>query len=534
MDKIKSFLNKHGSEHAHSQPILPSVPQAPPSLTVGFPNAQDLYRYRKQRGINLGSWFVLERWIADAPYRAAASPGQSDHDVARGSDARHILEEHWDNWITENDWRWIAERGFNTVRIPIGFYELCGIDPSVLVGTDFASLGHIFEGAWPRIMTAIATAHRFGLGVLIDIHAAPGKQNQDSHSGTSSKQVSFFNSSNFARTTRILTSLLAHLSAFTRAHNPPLPNVVGIELVNEPNPPDSKALQQWYRTTIAAMRQVDPDMPLYIGDSWRTDEYAGFIKSLGDQSPSSHSSFMALDHHLYRCFTSSDNSTPAWKHAQNLRTPSEGTPGTFERVSSALASVGAGLVVGEWSGALNPGSLHGVSDEITAKRDFVNAQLALYEQHCAGWFWWTYKKQSAGDSGWSMRDAVDKGVFPLWVGICVRRQLDQDPGRVSRREVAQNSALGDHAGWWAKYPDGKYEHWRFAEGFAQGWEDAYVFLTSGSPNGSAPEIGFKAAWAKRRATEHARTKGNRNVWEYEHGLVQGIDAAKSDFRRICA
>lgn len=69
-----------------------------------------------------GSWFVLERWIADSPYRSAAQPGQSDLDVAKGSNAKAIFEQHWDNWIQEDDWRWISERGLNAVRIPVRPY----------------------------------------------------------------------------------------------------------------------------------------------------------------------------------------------------------------------------------------------------------------------------------------------------------------------------------------------------------------------------------------------------------------------------
>ncbi|KAI0058194.1 glycoside hydrolase [Artomyces pyxidatus] len=446
MERVKSFLRRdrhaHGSQPVRSKQSPP--PPVPAVLSVGFPNQQDLFRYRKQRGVNLGSWFVLERWIADAPFQGAAPPGQSDHDVARGPDGQRILEEHWDNWMAEDDWKWIAERGINTVRIPIGYYELCSVDPSVIVGTDFADLGHVFQGAWPRITTAIETAYRFGFGVLIDLHAAPGKQNADAHSGTSSNEISFFNSANLVHTTLILTSLLTQLDKYARNHTFPLPNIVGIELVNEPNPPnnDHAALQQWYKTTIEAMRRIDPDMPLYIGDSWRTDEYAGFIKSLGDQSSASTSSFLALDHHLYRCFTASDNSTPAAQHAAALRNPADGTPSTFARVSSTLASVGADLIVGEWSGALNPGSLQGVPDEHAAKREFVDAQLALYEKECGGWFWWTYKKQWGGDSGWTMRDAVEKGVFPGWVGVRAQRVTEHDHGQHERRDSALDKALG--------------------------------------------------------------------------------------------
>jgi len=38
--------------------------------------------------------------------------------------AKHILEKHWDTWITEEDWAWMAERGINTVRIPVSYPSL--------------------------------------------------------------------------------------------------------------------------------------------------------------------------------------------------------------------------------------------------------------------------------------------------------------------------------------------------------------------------------------------------------------------------
>ena len=68
---------------------------------------------------------MLERWIAETPFREAEAPAQSDLDVAKGANAKEILEQHWDTWITEADWAWLAEKGINTVRIPVSSY----IDP---------------------------------------------------------------------------------------------------------------------------------------------------------------------------------------------------------------------------------------------------------------------------------------------------------------------------------------------------------------------------------------------------------------------
>ena len=66
-----------------------------------------------------GSWFVLERWITDTPFRQALSPAASDLDVAKGSNAKQILEKHWDSWITQRDWNWMSTVGINAIRLPV-------------------------------------------------------------------------------------------------------------------------------------------------------------------------------------------------------------------------------------------------------------------------------------------------------------------------------------------------------------------------------------------------------------------------------
>ncbi|OSD05049.1 glycoside hydrolase family 5 protein [Trametes coccinea BRFM310] len=525
IDKVKHHL-EDASHHGGSQTAAYVSPTAGFAAAAGpFPNARDWYMYRKQRGVNLGSWFVLERWIADSPFRNAVAPAQSDLDVAKGDHARETLERHWDTWITEPDWAWLAGNGINTVRIPIGYYHICGADPGVLAGTDFADLDHVFAGAWARVTNALATAHRYGIGVLFDLHAAPGKQNGDAHSGTSLEPAFFKHSRNMDHALRVLSALVTHLTAFTRSHDPPLPNLVGIELLNEPAPNGhDDALKRWYKETFRVLRSIDPDLPLYIGDAWRTDDYAEFVKSAGTPA-------VVLDHHLYRCFTKEDITTPAAEHARRLRDGNDGTVQTFARVSGELEGAGGALVVGEWSAALNPGSLHGAPDERAAKRGFVEAQLQLYEAHCAGWFFWTYKKENGRDTGWSFRDALEGGVVPPDFrrrSGPAARPAEHDPARDARMAQARDKALAEHAGYWQQYP-GHYEHWRFADGFARGWSDAYLFAALAPPGSKfAEEIGFVGPWTKRRAREHVAQKGDASIWEFEHGFKQGLRAATAD------
>lgn len=279
-----------------------------------------------------------------------------------------------------------------------------------------------------------------------DLHAAPGKQNRDAHSGTSSPDIQFFTKDNMAHTTHILSVLLTHLSRFAQSQSPPLQNIVGIELLNEPQPDShTSELDKWYIDTRRALHKIDPQMPIYIGDAWKTDRSAGFIEANADTLM-----VAVLDHHLYRCFTQEDTITPVSQHIRNLRDPQAGTPQMFARVSQKLESIGGALIVGEWSGALNPGSLQGVNNEIEMRKDYIAAQLDLYERYCAGYYFWTYKKEHGGDRGWSFRDAVDAGIFPQHVGIRADEMRDMnnnasndETGRNKRRNEAMHRALGE-------------------------------------------------------------------------------------------
>ena len=116
LDKFKDKVNKSSSSS--------SADTADPPLPTARPlDSNDIFRYRKQHGVNLGSWFVLEPWISSSVFRNAVAPGRSDMDVARGTDAKAVLEQHWDSWIQDEDWAWIKERGFNSVRIPVS--DIC-------------------------------------------------------------------------------------------------------------------------------------------------------------------------------------------------------------------------------------------------------------------------------------------------------------------------------------------------------------------------------------------------------------------------
>jgi hypothetical protein len=74
-----------------------------------------IYRYRQQQSVNLGSWFVLEQWMVPSMFKCASGKQLAELDVASGwgtvDDARQLLENHWDNFITEEDFQYLASIG---------------------------------------------------------------------------------------------------------------------------------------------------------------------------------------------------------------------------------------------------------------------------------------------------------------------------------------------------------------------------------------------------------------------------------------
>ncbi|KAG7531295.1 hypothetical protein FFLO_04473 [Filobasidium floriforme] len=463
-------LQKDSAQATYTaQPGVKDLPLGPESVI----------RFRKQRGVNLGAWFSQEAWIVDEPFKSAAQPRSSDHDIAKAG-GKEVLERHWDNWIGEDDWKWIVEKGFNTVRLPIGYYHLSNPNacPACLKKTDFEPFAQIYEGAWPRIEKAIQDAGRWGLGILIDLHGVAGNQNDDAHSGTSSGKTQLWDSKKNLESTslalRFLTQYLARI-----------PHVVGLQLMNEPK--NNQTLGGWYESTIRDLQ------------------------------------FVVVDHHLYRCFTAEDRGLSGDQHAQVL---SQQFRHTFESWSK---NAGRSLIVGEFSAALDPHSFpQGCNDteKDRQRREFLRAQLNLYEEFCAGWYFWTLKKGNGWDAGWSAKDASTAEILPGWVGGKVKRQ---NAGHGDRQPRLQH-AFDSHAGYWSTQPGPK-EHDRFWEGINRGWDDAVMFMDHRfGPQRATSVIGFDGPWIRRRTTEHLQRRGQGPcVWEFEHGWRQGVAAAAEAF-----
>ncbi|KAK4693997.1 hypothetical protein P7C71_g3513, partial [Lecanoromycetidae sp. Uapishka_2] len=96
----------------------------------------------------------------------------------------------------------------------------------------------------------------------------------------------------------------------------------------------------------------------------------------------------------------------------------------------------------------------------------------------------------------------------------------------------KREAVESHIGYWnATAPGGRFEHWRFEQGWDLGFHDAlsfYEMRACGSvrgPKSGADSIGALELWILKRLRENGQSGGF--VWEWEQGFRQGLLAFES-------
>ncbi|KAF9466289.1 glycoside hydrolase superfamily [Collybia nuda] len=373
---------------------------APPVIYQTFAEFNEemanVYRYRQQQSVNLGSWFVHENWMSPSLAKCASGKRSSELDVATGwgslESARSLLERHWDTWITESDFGYLASIGINTVRLPIGYWNL---GPYYCQDTPFANVAEVYVNSWSRIVRAINMAAAAGIGVLVDLHGAVGSQNGQPHSGISDGATGLFNNpSNMDKTVDVLMFLVQQLA--------PVNNVVGIQLLNEPkNVPE---LTDFYSRAITSMRQASPHaatIPLYIHNGFDLERFTDYVAGRSD--------FIVQDHHSYFVFTPSDEAEPASQHTIDINSTVSDT------LYRASLKQHRNLVIDEWSCALTPESISSEPDKNKARQDFCTGQLNVYTNTTAGWSFWSYMKEDCEeDPGWCFKAAVNNSLPPTF------------------------------------------------------------------------------------------------------------------------
>ena len=206
------------------------------------------------KGINLGNWLMPEGYMFK--FERAKAPHQIEGAIARlvgPAAAARFWQTYRDNYITEDDLRFIAQVGFNMVRIPLHYrhFVTAGAPPC-------------FEGeGYGRLDRVIGWARTHGLRVVLDIHAAPGGQTGINHDDGPGYPLMFYVPAH----RRLTIDLWRHIAARYRDDS----TILGYDLLNEPIAPYHDVaylngkLEPFYREATAAIRSVDPNRIIFLG-----------------------------------------------------------------------------------------------------------------------------------------------------------------------------------------------------------------------------------------------------------------------------
>ncbi|UKZ69749.1 uncharacterized protein TrAtP1_010753 [Trichoderma atroviride] len=359
----------------------------------------------KFRGVNLGSQFIIEPWMASDEFSGMGCGGLNDEwscVQSLGQDAADAaFQKHWDSWITQDDITQIKSLGLNTVRIPVGFW----------IREDLVQQGEFFpRGGIQYLDRLVGWCNDAGIYVIMDLHGGPGAQfpNQQ-YTGHGVSQPGFYTEANYERAADFLEWMTERIHT-----NATYASVGMLEVINEPVhsgdfPSQAADMVNTYYP-LAWNRIRDTESKLGVSDDKRL--HIQFMASAwGSGDPTSalpSTDFAAFDDHRYLKW---DTSVTATKD------------GYLNAACSDKRD--DNVIVGEWSISVADNvqdndelGIKNRSDQADWYQQFWAAQVLAFEKS-AGWVFWTWKCNwitGYDDWRWCYQSAVAAGAIPKDAG----------------------------------------------------------------------------------------------------------------------
>lgn len=327
------------------------------------------------RGVNLGGWLVLERWITPSLFEGSDATDEYTLCQAGGDVAKERIQKHRETFITKDTIKAIAERGLNTVRLPVGHWLFGDVEPYIRGGDRYVD--QLFE--W---------CGEYNIGVILDIHAAPGSQNGWDHSGKAGN-IGWGHGDTLQETLEFLERLLGRYGDKTVLR--------GLEVLNEPHwDVPMKTLLEYYQQTYDLIRGRYPDLTILMSDAFRPEEMAKQLQKRRFTG-------VMLDVHLYQLFTPEDRALDLHGH---IRKTERDWAKLLGKLTKRMP-----VIVGEWSAAMHELYLpldqpahtkrYGQNDY----RTYFQAQHNMFNERAVSWTYWTARTERGGP--WSLLDNPD-------------------------------------------------------------------------------------------------------------------------------
>ena len=328
----------------------------------------------KIRSVNLGGWFVLEKWIKPSLFNDNGVTGNDETKFCNQvPNKEEILYNHYKTWITRDDIVWLKEKGINLVRIPIPWW-LFG------EGEYVRSVKHIDD--------ALDMISEVGMDFMLDLHTAPGCQNAFDNGGIEGVMEWHKEESNLEKTIQILEKVAARYKDYPRFHS--------IQVLNEPHYElDLDFVKEFHLRAYKRLRVILPERWIVFCNSFRLTGWEDFFKKNDFHK-------VILDTHIYQCFGDYhlNHTIPMHEEAALSRA---------KRLAEVEKYVP--VIVGEWSLGLRKNKTITEDNFDEAMTRYASAQIQGMNK-CSGYIFWNYKTEDP-QSGWNFRSLIERGIINL-------------------------------------------------------------------------------------------------------------------------
>ncbi|KAJ5219528.1 glucan endo-1-6-beta-glucosidase B, partial [Penicillium chermesinum] len=357
----------------------------------------------KIRGVNLGSSFVVEPWMAYTEWHKNIGCGQykAEWECVQGigqEAANTAFKKHWQTWITQDDISKMRSYSLNTIRIPIGFW----MDEDLINDNEYYPRNNALED----FTNICQWATDAGMYIIVDVHGVPGAQ--EAHQPFTGRYVDnaefYQNDENAERTYKFYEYLIDNFQNNTNAFK----NVGALELVNEPFQNTRNASTKWlvqtfYPTAIDRIRAKEASLGVSSADALHIVTMDDKWNSGGNPTQdlnATQKTHLLFDDHNYESYLISNASS------------------IDEFVSDACGdnrkSAVSPKVVGEWSLTFNNkgDNFTPMSNHVSSYSKWFSAQQRQYEA-LSGWVFWSWKTDEGlvNVEQWNYQKAVEAGII---------------------------------------------------------------------------------------------------------------------------
>lgn len=177
------------------------------------------------RGTNVGGLLVTENWMSGFTYDTADYLSINRALIERfgKEETKELWANYQSNFFSEEDIKLCAEMGMTVLRLPFSYMN---VDFDAIGDYDAAGENYDFSA----LDNFVATAAKYNIYTILDLHGAYGSQNGQDHSGqviSNQSDVDFYSNEKYISLTVKLWGALAE-------HFKDNPAVAGYDILNEP------------------------------------------------------------------------------------------------------------------------------------------------------------------------------------------------------------------------------------------------------------------------------------------------------------